>query len=178
VKGSLNKSWIFKTFFGVIMGEEWSKGVILVTNKRLVIRSGSYSSEISMKDVLTVGREVYSDVKLKYSSRSINMIDFKTVLGVSAVIYDGPQEVISEFDKIVSRARVEARGLTLLEKSILVLLDRKQPIATILARGNIDKRTLDLALARLKDIGYVTEDGNLTSYGINALPERTYDYST
>lgn len=169
MQSSLSKTWVFKTFFGVIGQGKWSAGSVLVTSKRILIESGSGKSEISMGEILTVGREVYSDVSLKYSSRSVKMIDYKSTLGIAAFMYEGPPDVLSEFNRIVSRARIEAKGLTSMEKKILVVLDRKQPLTTLLSHGDVDKKTLALALARLRQIDYITKDYELTSYGINAL---------
>ncbi|MFH1788255.1 MAG: hypothetical protein ABH834_02595 [Candidatus Altiarchaeota archaeon] len=169
LQSTLSKSWVFKTFFGVVGQGRWSKGAILVTSKRLIIESGSSKSEIAMSDILTVGREVYSDVSLKYSSRSVRMIDYKSTLGIAAFMYEGPPDVLSEFNRIVSRARIETKGLTSIEKKILVVLDRKQPLTTLLSHGDVDKKSLALALARLRQIDYITKDYELTSYGINSL---------
>ncbi|MFH1836474.1 MAG: hypothetical protein ABH851_09825, partial [Methanobacteriota archaeon] len=54
-KSPLSKSSVFKLFFGLVGGESWSEGVVLVTNKKLVLDSGESESEIEMSNILTVG---------------------------------------------------------------------------------------------------------------------------
>ena len=169
VKSAISKSWIGQMFSGLVGGQKWAKGVALVTNERLLVLSKGGRQEISISDVLTVGREVYSDVNLKYSRRSVKLIDYKTSLGIGALLYEGPPENIREFNKIISRARVEAKGLTATEKKILITLDRRQPLTSLLAHGDVSKKTLAKALARLRQIDYITSEYELTSYGINSL---------
>jgi len=176
IHGSLSKSWIYQMFFGMISGQSWSSGVILVTNKRLIISSGSQSTEINVGNILTVGREVYTDVKLKYSNRNIKMIDYKSSWGIAALMYEGSPQSIIEFNRTVSRARVEVRGLTSIEKKVLVVLDRRQALTSLVVHGDVDRKMLAKALARLREIDYITEDYKLTSYGLNALSEIQQEY--
>jgi hypothetical protein len=66
--------------------------------------------------------------------------------------------------------------LTSIEKKILVVLDRRQALTSLVAHGEADRKVLAKALARLREVDYITEDYKLTSYGINALAEIQQEY--
>lgn len=174
---SLKKKRILEPFFGKISDEKWSDGKILVTNLKLVVESEAGSAKIGVEDVMTAGREVYSDIELSDSSRSAKMMDYKTPLGVSSIIYDGPEETVNRFNTVVSRAKAEYKGLTEMENKILSVLNMRRQLSSLVGDGGTDQKTLAQALEKLRRIGYITADYELTSYGVNALSDVLGGYS-
>jgi hypothetical protein len=176
-----------------ISGHRWSGKPLFLTNQRIYLvcrgrgketafRSEAWrwlkvsdpdyiEREIPLQDVVLVGREIYVGREPWMRGAKVATIDFMDGIRMLHVVVLGSGVFFSEFVRIVSLMRRELKVLSDVEGRVLVVLTENRSLDDFRSSSGLEAGEVDAAVARLKQLKYISDNLKPTSYGINAAAD-------
>ncbi len=129
------------------------------------------SKEILLQQVVTVGREIYVGREAWLRKASVRAIDYMEGMRMSQVVFMGKDDIVRDFTKVMSLLRRELKELSKIECQVLLMLTENKVVDDIKSTIEGDPKKVDVAVERLQNLNYITENIKPTSFGINTACE-------
>jgi hypothetical protein len=147
---------------------QWADSVFTLTTRGLLVSCEGSETRISVSDVITVGREIYSR-QMMDASASVMAVDYTKNRPFETIMAAGPRDTVADMMKHLSVMVKEFRRLTSKELEILRLFNNIKPVDFIYSNVNSPREEIARAIKRLKELKLVDEYNVITSDGINVL---------
>lgn len=162
-----------------VVGKEWTQGVATLTSQNLVlpakkreIRIPLRSISVPLRRIISLDREVYLSVDAKNMFDSLWVLDYRNRKNqLCSVLVTGEKPILDVFKHNVAWIRKEIGKLLPQEQALLSLLNNHLPESTLQSALNLSREELAAMLARLQELGYVTDRNQLTASGMTHLED-------